>query len=103
MSRLPIVCCSRRAMLRAFVSLLLCLSVAACHRGHDSDKPALQGAPASSASAPSAPANRKTAFALVSASSETSDSRTALTLRFNATLASAQAFDSLIAVTGPNG
>jgi len=103
MSRLPIVCCSRRAMLRAFVSLLLCLSVVACHRGHDSDKPALQGAPSSSASTPPAAANGKTAFALVSASSETSGSRTALTLRFNATLASAQAFDSLIAVTGPNG
>lgn len=100
MSRSPIVCLSRSVTLRAFVSLLLCLSIAACHRGHEGGKPPLQGAPASSASAHE---TAKTAFALVSASSESHDSRTALTLRFNATLASAQAFDTLIAVTGPNG
>lgn len=100
MSRLPVVCLSRSAMLRAFVSLLLCLSVAACHRGHEGDKPPLQGAPASNVSTHG---TAKTDFALVSAGSETQDSRTALTLRFNATLASAQAFDTLIAVTGPNG
>jgi uncharacterized protein YfaS (alpha-2-macroglobulin family) len=79
---------------------LLCLCVAGCHRSHEDAKPALQGAPAGSASAHQA---AKTAFALVSASSESRDTRTALTLRFNATLASAQAFDTLIAVTGPNG
>ena len=100
MSRLPFVCFSRRTMLRAFVSLLLCLSVTACHRGPEEGRPALQGAPASSASTHGA---AKSVFALVSASSESSDSRTALTLRFNAALASAQAFDTLIAVTGPNG
>jgi uncharacterized protein YfaS (alpha-2-macroglobulin family) len=100
MSRSPIVCFSRRAMLRVFVSLLLCASIAACHRGHEGGKPPLQGAPAGSATTQPA---AKTDFALVSASSESRDSRTALTLRFNAALASAQAFDTLIAVTGPNG
>ncbi|HEY1589371.1 MAG TPA: alpha-2-macroglobulin [Rhodanobacter sp.] len=100
MSRSPIVCLSRSATLRAFVSLLLCLSIAACHRGHEGDKPPLQGVPASSASTH---ATAKADFTLVSASSEAQDSRTALILRFNAALASAQAFDTLIAVTGPNG
>ena len=103
MSHLSIVCFSRRALLRTFVSLAIGLGVAACHHGHDGDKPPLQGAPAGSATTQPASASGKTAFALVSASSETSNSRTALTLHFNATLASAQAFDTLIAVTGPNG
>ena len=40
---------------------------------------------------------------MVAAGSQTRDSRTALTLRFNAPLAAAQSFDDLIAVTGPNG
>ena len=100
MPRRSYECFSRRVLSRVLTTLLLGLLLAACHRGHDNGKPALQGAPAGSASAP-APA--KTDFALVSASSQASDSRTALTLRFNATLASAQAFDTLIAVTGPNG
>ena len=100
MSRRSYECFSRRVLSRVLTTLLLGLLLAACHRGHDNGKPALQGAPAGSASAPT-PA--KAEFALVSASSQTSDSRTALTLRFNATLASAQAFDTLIAVTGPNG
>ncbi|AGG87358.1 alpha-2-macroglobulin family protein [Rhodanobacter denitrificans] len=100
MSRRSYECLSRRVLSRVLISLLLGLLLAACHRGPDHGKPVLQGAPAGSASAP-APA--RTEFALVSASSQASDSRTALTLRFNATLASAQAFDTLIAVTGPNG
>ena len=94
-------CFSRRALPRALLALLLGLLLVACSGKHDGDKPALQGAPAS-ASTQHAPAG-KTAFALVSAASESAGSRTALTLRFNATLASAQAFDTLIAVTGPNG
>jgi alpha-2-macroglobulin len=100
MSRRSYECFSRRVLSRVLITLLLGLLLAACHRGPDSGKPALQSAPAGSASAP---AKAKAEFALVSASSQTSDSRTALTLRFNATLASAQAFDTLIAVTGPNG
>ncbi len=94
-------CSSRRALSRALLPLLLGLLVGACSGKHDGDKPALQGAPASASTQHATPG--KTAFALVSASSETAASRTALTLRFNATLASAQAFDTLIAVTGPNG
>src|SRR6185312_8040574 len=82
-------------------ALLLCLLLVACGRSHDGHPPALQGAPAAAGSAKQPAA--KAAFALVSASSTSRDSRTALILRFNATLASAQAFDTLIAVTGPNG
>ncbi len=86
---------------RLLPALLLTLLLAACGRSHDGNPPVLQGAaaPASSTAQPAA----KSAFALVSASSTTSDSRTALTLRFNAPLASAQTFDDLIAVTGPSG
>jgi len=73
--------------------------LAACSH-HEEGKPALQGAPAASRSA-HAPA--KQPFALVSAGSQTADSRTAITLHFNAKLASAQPFDQQLAVTGPNG
>ena len=100
MSRRSYECFSRRVLPRVLIALLLGLLLAACSRDHDHGKPALQGAPAGSASAP-APA--KAEFALASASSQARDSRTALTLRFNAALASAQAFDTLVAVTGPNG
>ncbi|WP_426690577.1 MG2 domain-containing protein [Rhodanobacter ginsengiterrae] len=92
---------SRQLAWRAFACLSLGL-LAACHRGHDDGKPPLQGAPAKASSAP-AGEHARAGFALVSASSRTADSRTAITLRFNAALASAQAFDTLIAVTGPNG
>lgn len=86
---------------RVWPVLLSGLLLVACGRGHDGHPPTLQGAPGTAASA--APAPAATSFALLSASSRSSDSRTALTLRFNAALASAQAFDTLIAVTGPNG
>ncbi len=102
MSRRSYECFSRRVLPRVLISLLLGLLLAACHRGPDNGKPALQGAPAGSCFHAFEPP-AKAEFALVSASSQTSDSRTALTLRFNATLASAQSFDALIAVTGPNG
>ncbi|MEO6800605.1 MAG: alpha-2-macroglobulin [Rhodanobacter sp.] len=81
--------------------LLLALALSACGRGHDGHPPVLQKAPASASTTVHPDASA--AFALVSASSQTSDSRTALTLRFNAALASAQTFDELIAVTGPYG
>lgn len=103
MTRRSFECVSRRGFSRLLLSLLCSLVLAGCNRGHDNGKPALQGAPAGSTSAQPAAAAGKTAFALASASSRTADSSTALTLRFNATLASAQAFDTLIAVTGPNG
>ncbi|HEV2682032.1 MAG TPA: MG2 domain-containing protein, partial [Rhodanobacter sp.] len=96
-------CFSRRALSRALFPLLLGLLMAACSGSHDGGKPTLQGAPAGSASAQSAAAAAKSAFALVSASSEVQDSHTALTLQFNAPLASAQTFDQQIAVTGPSG
>ncbi|WP_049623455.1 alpha-2-macroglobulin family protein, partial [Frateuria defendens] len=54
---------------------------------------------AASAAAP--PASK--ALTLLAAGSETQDSSTALTLRFNARLAAAQNFDGLLAVTGPQG
>ncbi|MFC5527813.1 alpha-2-macroglobulin [Rhodanobacter ginsengisoli] len=92
----------RRALVRAGLVLLAGLAIAACNRGgHEAGKPSLQGGPAPGAS--SARPAAQAAFGLVSAGSETSESRSALTLRFNAALASAQAFDALIAVTGPRG
>ena len=86
---------------RVLPAMLLVLLLVACGHSHDGNPPEVQGtpAPASSAMRPAA----KPGFALVSASSTTEGSRTALTLRFNAALASAQTFDDLIAVTGPNG
>jgi uncharacterized protein YfaS (alpha-2-macroglobulin family) len=70
-----------------------------CH--HDQgNKPALQGEPAASSSAHG---SAKQPFDLLSASSQMSDSRTALTLHFSTALASAQPLDQQIAVTGPNG
>ncbi|MCX7513251.1 alpha-2-macroglobulin family protein [Frateuria hangzhouensis] len=86
--------------------VVLCLAwaglvtLAGCQRPSQ-DKPALQGAPAASASAASAPG--KAAFALASAGSDRRDARTALVLRFNVPLAAAQPFDRQLAVTGPNG
>ncbi|OOG61951.1 hypothetical protein B0E46_14215 [Rhodanobacter sp. B04] len=100
MSRSSIECFSRSAMLRVFVVCGLCMSIAACHRGQEQGKPALQGVPASSASVHQP---TKADFTLVSAGSESRDSRIALTLRFNAMLVAAQSFDQQLAVTGPNG
>ena len=94
---------SRQAVPVRWLVCLLGLLLAACSGGHDGGEPTLQGAPAAAASSRPATAAKPAVFALVSASSQTSDSRTALTLRFNATLASAQDFDRLIAVNGPNG
>lgn len=73
--------------------------LAACHH-QEEGKPALQGAPAASRST-HAPASQP--FALLSAGSQITDSRTAITLHFSAKLASAQPFDQQLAVTGPNG
>ncbi len=87
--------------LRLLPVMLFVLLLVACGRSHDGHPPVVQGAPASASSA-THPAG-KAEFALVSASSTSADSRTALTLRFNAALASAQTFDDLIAVTGPKG
>ncbi|MEO7050354.1 MAG: alpha-2-macroglobulin [Rhodanobacter sp.] len=86
---------------RLLPAALLVLLLAACGRSHEGKLPAVQGLSATASSVKQAAA--KAEFALVSASSSTSDSRTALTLRFNAALASAQTFDDLIAVTGPKG
>ena len=89
---------------RLLPALLLSLLLVACGRGHDGHPPALQGAPGAPGAATSAaPAPAATTFALLSASSRSSDSRTALTLRFNAPLAAAQGFDALLAANGPNG
>ncbi|MGN6282865.1 MG2 domain-containing protein [Frateuria sp.] len=74
--------------------------LAGCNRSSQ-DRPALQGAPAASASA-HAPAG-KAAFALASAGADLRDTRTALVLRFNVPLAAAQPFDRELAVNGSNG
>ncbi|GLQ46931.1 hypothetical protein GCM10007862_19820 [Dyella lipolytica] len=84
------------------VGLLFLVSLgllSACHH-HEAGSPALQGAPAGSSSTHAAATQP---FSLLSASSQTTDSRTAIALHFSAVLASAQSFDQLIAVTGPNG
>lgn len=101
MSRRSFECVAHRALLRITVALLFTLLLAACGRDHGRDRPALQGTPASAGTASRVAGTP--AFALVSAGSQTRDSRTALTLRFNAALASAQSFDQQIVVTGPNG
>ena len=86
---------------RRLLAPILCLVLAACGGHHDGDKPALQGAPA--AASTTAQAGKPGEFALRSGSSSAHDGRTELDLVFSAKLASAQTFDTLIAVTGPGG
>lgn len=88
---------SRRALRRAVVLLGVIMLLAGCSRSHDAEKPKLQGSSAS------APASASTAFTLISASAQSRDTRSALTLAFSAKLASAQDFDKRIVVTGPGG
>ncbi|MBT2115887.1 alpha-2-macroglobulin family protein [Dyella sp. LX-66] len=83
------------------VGFVLCVAVSLAGCGHhESDKPALQGHPAPASSAGQA---EKAVFALLSAGSRTEDTRTELALVFSAPLASAQSFDKLLSVAGPNG
>ena len=88
---------------RVLLLLLLGLVLAACGGHQDSGKPALQGVPSAVKSAPHTARGSKSAFALVSANSSSTGASSALNLVFNAKLATAQTFDLLIAVTGPNG
>ncbi|MBS0432968.1 MAG: alpha-2-macroglobulin family protein, partial [Proteobacteria bacterium] len=88
-----------RAWRGGLVALACALLLAACGKP-ESAPPKLQGPPAT-ASSTGKP--HKAAFGLASAGSDTRDQRTELVLRFNAPLAAAQAFDSQIAVAGPNG
>ncbi|MGP1664456.1 MAG: MG2 domain-containing protein, partial [Rhodanobacter sp.] len=90
-----------RAAWRATLGLCLGLLMAGCSGDPESGKPTLQGAPAHSASV--AHGAQTSDFALASASSEMTQSRTTLVLRFNAALAASQSFDALIGVTGPGG
>ncbi|MEP7185027.1 MAG: MG2 domain-containing protein, partial [Rhodanobacter sp.] len=85
---------------RVLITFLAVLLVA-CTSDQDGGSPVLQGAPAPVVS--TTHSVDKLGFALVSASAPSRHSNTALTLRFSAPLASAQAFDDLIAVTGANG
>ena len=101
MRRRSTLTCRFGTLWQALTVVLLCVLIAACGRGREGDKPALQGASASAGSTSAAPAS--TAFALVAASADALDTRTALVLQFNRVLVPAQAFDDLIAVTGPNG
>jgi uncharacterized protein YfaS (alpha-2-macroglobulin family) len=81
-----------------FASILLTCMLAACSR-HGSGTPALQGAQLAPASSTATARD----FSLVAGKSNADDSSSAITLHFNAALATAQAFDQQIAVTGPNG
>jgi alpha-2-macroglobulin len=103
MSLSSIVSGSRSVMLRVVVPLCLGLTLAACNRSHDAGKSTVQGGLPAAATSLRHPPARAGELALVSASSQQRDAHAALALRFNATLASAQAFDRQIAVTGPNG
>ena len=99
MARLSIGRCGRSGM--GGVGVLLTLGLlAACGHHQEGGKPALQGAPAASASTHSAV---KQPFALLTAGPQSAGSNTAIALHFSAALASAQTFDQQIAVTGPNG
>lgn len=83
--------------------LVLCLVmsvVSGCSR-HKEDKPPLQGSPASAASA--AHTGKAATFTLLTEGSRENEGHTELVLTFSAPLVSAQSFDQLIAVTGPNG
>ncbi len=93
--------CRHGTLRQTLTVMLLCVLIAACGRGREGDKPALQGAPAGTASAPSAALDKT--FALVATSADSRDTRTALVLQFNRMLVATQAFDDLIAVTGPKG
>ncbi len=101
MPRRSTLSCPRDFLWRVLTVLLLCALVAACSRGREGDKPALQGASASSAAAPDTAGDK--AFALVAAGADSRDTRTELVLQFNRPLVSAQTFDDLIAVTGAQG
>lgn len=82
---------------------MLCLaltSLAGCGR-HEGDKPALQGHPVPAASV--AQTAKGSVFTLLSEGSRAQDSRTELVLTFSTPLASAQSFDSLLSLSGPNG
>lgn len=103
MSRQPHLYLCRRRWTRMMAAIVLSVLLAACHRNADDGKPVLQGTPAAASTTAHEAADASAAFSLVAASSQTLDSRSALTLRFNQSLASAQAFDDLIAVTGPKG
>ena len=87
---------------RVLIPLLLGVLLAGCHGSPESSKPAVQETPATASSSGDA-MSASSGFGLVSAGSETSVSGASLSLRFNRTLASAQTFDTMIAVTGPHG
>src|SRR3546814_5454150 len=60
-TRRPYECLSPRPLSSVLLSLVLALLLAACHRGPDDGKPALQGVPAAASSTAQ---NGKSAFAL---------------------------------------
>jgi len=83
--------------------LVLCLVmsvVTGCSR-HKEDKPPLQGSPAPATSA--GHAGKAATFTLLSEGSRDNEGHTELVLTFSGPLVSAQSFDQLLAVTGPNG
>lgn len=81
------------------IAWTLALALAACHH-NGNELPAMQGTqPATAASS----AAGKQAFDLVGTGAQATNNGTALVLRFSLPLASAQAFDKMLAVTGPHG
>ena len=79
-------------------ALLLVCTLAACGH-HGGEAPALQGAQPGKAGSV---ASTQT-FSLVAGKSNADDPSSAISLHFSTPLATAQAFDQQIAVTGPNG
>ena len=88
---------------RVLLPLLLGLLLTTCGGHQDNDEAALQGVPITTKSTPHNATDSNAALALVSANSSSTDASSTLNLQFNAKLAAAQTFDTLIAVTGPNG
>ncbi len=99
-SRTPVSVLRHAGALALVCSLLI---VAACNRPADK-LPDVQGKkPVAAAAAPPPKAEQPQGFALASAHAEQYQGQLALTLAFTQSLVGTQAFDTLIAVTGPKG
>ena len=90
---------ARSALLRAIL-LSSILALAACGK---SEAPAPAAPPAAPKAATKAPAEKPAGFALEDVKSEMHDGQLAIALTFTQNLAGAQAFDTLLRVTGPKG
>src|SRR4051812_27144468 len=84
------------------LALVCALLVAGCNRPADK-VPEVQGKKPVAAEAPPPKAEQPKGFALASANAEQYDGQLALILAFSQPIVGTQAFDTLIAVTGPKG